>query len=353
MNLVIGGTGLVGSHLIYELLVRGEKVKVLTRTSSSKQQILKTFNYYTSSGENYFKQLQWIEGDVTDFNSIDKALYGISHVYHCAAMVSFSPKNKNLLLRTNVDGTANVVNACLKHPGIKLCFVSSIAALGHSEINEEVTEAHNWKPTIKRSLYSLSKFKSEMEVWRGIEEGLQAVIVNPSVIIGPGNWESSSSAFFPLIYKGLKFYTNGVTGFVDVRDVVKAMTQLMQSPLKNDRFIVSAHNSSFRDLFYMIAKALNVNPPKYEATSTILSLASKLDGIKSFFTLKERKISDDTISAAISTNFYNNQKLRKLLKFEYRPFEDTIRDCASMYLKDIKQNYHKEVEKREAVAEEV
>lgn len=334
MNLVIGGTGLVGSHLIFELLTRGEKVKVLTRASSARQQILKTFNYYTSAPESYFNQLQWIEGDITDYNSIALALNGITHVYHCAAMVSFSPKSKNLLLRTNVDGTANVVNACLNYPGIKLCFVSSIAALGHSETNEEITEAHNWKPTIKRSLYSLSKFKSEMEVRRGIEEGLEAIIVNPSVIIGPGNWNNGSSSFFPLVYKGLKFYTNGTTGVVDVRDVVKAMVLLMNSPIKNDRFIVSAKNISFKELLQLIAKSLNVKPPKFEASPAILSIASKLDSIKSLFTFSERKISDDTISAATSKSLYNNQKLRKLINFEYLSFEETISNCAALYLRD-------------------
>jgi nucleoside-diphosphate-sugar epimerase len=332
MNLVIGGTGLVGSHLLLELLSNGEEVKVFARPSSMKNQVLKTFQYHTADADKYFNRLQWIAGDILDLNSIINALDGITHVYHCAAMVSFSPKNKNILLKNNVDGTANVVNACLRKGGLRLCFVSSIAALGHSEASENVTEAHMWKPNIKRTVYSLSKFKSEMEVWRGIEEGLEAVIVNPSVIIGPGNWESSSSAFFPLIYRGLKFYTNGVTGFVDVRDVVRAMVMLMKSPLKNDRFIVSAANVSFKELFYKIAFALNVRPPRYEATPAILQIASKLDGVKSLLTFSERKISEDTISAAVSKNHYNNSKLSSALGFNYRPIDQTINDCASMYL---------------------
>lgn len=334
MNLVIGGTGLVGSHLILELLFQGEKVKVLSRASSSKIQVLRTFEYYTNQSQRYFNNLQWIEGDVIDFNSIEKALEGINKVYHCAAKVSFSAKYKDLIYSTNIDGTANVVNACLKHPGVKLCFVSSIAALGHSEANEEVTEAHMWKPNIKRTFYSISKFKAEMEVWRGIEEGLDAVIVNPSVIMGPGNWNNSSSVFFPLVHKGMKFYTCGVTGFVDVRDVAKAMVQLMNSSLKSDRFIVSATNLSFRELFIEIAKALKVKPPRYEASPVILSIASKLDGLKSAITFTERKISNDTISAALSRNYYNNTKLRDTLGFNYRPFEETILHCASMYLKE-------------------
>ncbi len=332
MNLVIGGTGLVGSHLILELLTRGESVRVFLRSEKSKKQILQTFQYYSTKAQELFDSLEWIEGNMMDYTSIQNALEGISRVYHCAAMVSFSPGDRDLLLRNNVDGTANVVNACLKKKGIKLCFVSSIAALGHSEDSEEVTEAHSWKPTIKRSIYSVSKFKSEMEVWRGIEEGLEAIIVNPSVIIGPGNWNNSSSAFFPLIYKGLKFYTNGVTGFVDVRDVVRIMVQLMNSPVKNDRFIVSAKNSSFKDLFHLIARKLNVAPPKYEATPLLLNIASRLDGLKSAITSSPRKISDDTISAAISKNKYSNKKIKELLGFEFRPFDETVNDCAKYYL---------------------
>lgn len=333
MNLVIGGTGLVGSHLLLELLSRGEKAKVLIRPSSSKNQILQTFRFYTSQADNYFNQLEWAEGNILDYSSLLKALEGVSRVYHCAAMVSFSPRHYDYLLHNNVDGTANVVNACLKKTGIKLCFVSSIAALGHSESSEEVTEAHMWKPNIKRSVYSVSKFKSEMEVWRGIEEGLQAVIVNPSVIIGPGNWEKSSAAFFPIVYKGLNFYTNGVTGFVDVRDVVKVMVELMNSRVRDDRFIVNAVNMSFREFLNVIAGALKVRPPKYEAKPWILSLVSRLDGIKSSLTSSERKISDDTILAAVSKNYYSNKKIRETLGFQFRPFEETAMHCASIYLK--------------------
>lgn len=334
MNLVIGGTGLVGSHLLLELLSEGEKVKVLSRASSLRHQVLKTFEYYTDQSEEYFNNIEWIEGDITNYQSVERALEGVEKVYHCAALVSFA-KKKDLLFRTNVDGTANVVNACLGRRDVKLCFVSSIAALGQSEANEEITEAHMWKPNIKRSLYSISKFKSEMEVWRGIEEGLEAVIINPSVIIGPGSWKSSSSAFFPLVYKGLKFYTSGRTGFVDVRDVAKAMVLLMNSPLKNDRFIVSATNLSFKELFFKIAHALKVKPPKYEASPVILSIASKLDALKSAITFTERKISNDTISAAISHNHYNNVKLCSALGFKYRSFDQTINSCASLYLKYI------------------
>lgn len=332
MNLVIGGTGLVGSHLILELLSREEKVRVFLRSENSKKQILQTFRYYTPKASELFDKLEWVKGNIIDYTSILNALEGISRVYHCAAMVSFSPGDKDLLLRNNVDGTANVVNACLKQKGIKLCFVSSIAALGHSEDSEEVTEAHSWKPTIKRSIYSVSKFKSEMEVWRGIEEGLEAVIVNPSVIIGPGNWHNSSSAFFPLIYKGLKFYTKGVTGFVDVRDVARIMVQLMNSSVKNDRFIVSAKNTSFKELFHLIAKSLNVSPPKYEATPLLLNIASRLDGLKSAITSSPRKISDDTISAAVSKNNYSNKKIKELLGYEFKPFDETVSDCAKFYL---------------------
>jgi nucleoside-diphosphate-sugar epimerase len=333
MNFIIGGTGLVGSHLLLELLNRREKVKVLKRSVSNTNQVLETFRFYTSNAEKLFHDIEWVEGDILDFQAIELALENVSHVYHCAAMVSFSPKNKYHMLRTNVEGTANIVNACKRKPHIKLCFVSSIAAIGSAENNELIAETHMWKPGEQRSVYSISKFKSEMEVWRGIEEGLNAVIVNPSVIIGPGNWKKSSSAFFPLISNGMKYYTNGITGFVDVRDVVKIMVQLMKSEISGERFIVSSENRSFRELFATIAKYLNVKPPKYEATRSILLIGSFLDKIRSWITFSPRKISSDTISAAICKDCYSNKKVSDKLNYSFIPFETMIQECAAKYAK--------------------
>jgi dihydroflavonol-4-reductase len=333
MNLVLGGTGLVGTHLLLELLKQGEKVKALKRSSSNLIQVLTTFRYYCEDAEELYQQIEWIDGDILDFSSIDAALYGVTKVYHCAAMVSFAPKDKSLMLRNNIEGTMHVVNACLQRREIKLCFVSSIAALGSSESGEEVTEKHMLKPGEKRSTYSISKFKSEMEVWRGIEEGLNAVIINPSVIIGPGDWKKSSASFFPLVKKGLKYYTSGIAGFVDVRDVTGIMIRLMKTSIHGERFIVSAENRSFRDFFSIIAKELHVTAPKFEASTRMLYWVSKMDAIISFLTFSERRLSSDAISAAIARDSYSNKKISGALNYQFKSLEVTISDCAAKFLK--------------------
>jgi dihydroflavonol-4-reductase len=331
MNLVIGGTGLLGSHLVLHLLEKGEKVRVLRRSSSNINQVLRVIKFYHENAEEFFQQIEWIEGDILDYNSLISALDGVRHVYHCAAVVSFSPKDKVRMLYNNIEGTANVVNACLKQGGIRLCYVSSIASLGASESGEEITENHMIKPGERRTIYSISKFKSEMEVWRGIEEGLNAVIVNPSVILGPGDWQRSSGAFFPLVKNGLKYYTSGTTAFVDVRDVADIMVRLVNSSVKSERFIVSSENKTFREFFTLVAKALNVKAPKYEAGYKMLYWASKADAIISRITFSKRRLTSDTIISSTGKDSYSNHKVKELLNYSFRTVEEMVQNTAAKF----------------------
>jgi nucleoside-diphosphate-sugar epimerase len=228
-----------------------------------------------------------------------------------------------------------MVNASLEHRVKKFCFVSSVAALGESENGQAVTEEDYWAPSKTRSPYAISKFKSEMEVWRGIQEGLAAVIVNPSVILGPGFWNSGSGTIFTKAAKGMLFYTKGSTGFVDVRDVVHVMIKLMENEITNQRFIINAENIIYKDLFDRISEAVSVRKPIIEATRTMLNLACKIDGLLSVLGIKKRELTQDVVRSSLSKSTYSNRKVKELLMLDFIPVEKTIREMAEFYKKDL------------------
>lgn len=335
MILVTGGTGLVGSHLLFDLINSGKKVRALKRKSSNLDNIKKVFGYYSDDVEKLFEKIEWFDGDVLDIFSLEDAMKDISEIYHCAGMVSFEPGNEELLTKVNVNGSANVVNIALDKKIKKLCYVSSIAALGRAEHNGFVDEQTHWVSSNKNSLYSVSKFGGEREVWRGIEEGLDAVIINPSIILGPGNWNSGSSRFFTTIWKGLKFYTKGVNGFVNVRDVSKAMVQLMESEIKNERFILNSENISYQNLLNLIAKYLNKKPPTIHAGKFLSAIAWREEKIRSFITRSKPFITKETARTANSDYRYSTKKIEKYLNFKFIPIEKTVKDNAGLFLKEI------------------
>jgi nucleoside-diphosphate-sugar epimerase len=331
MILVTGGTGLLGSHLLYYLLLQGHQVKVLVRPTANKQNILSTFGFYTNSPEHLYNKLEWVEGDVTDIYSLSEAFDQVEYVYHTAACVSFNPADKKKIYETNVHGTANVVNLCLEKSVRKLCFVSSIASLGITEDGSPVHENVLWKPTKHASDYSVSKFKSEMEVWRGIAEGLDAVIVNPSIILGPGNWDSGSSSFFSIINQGFKYYTNGTNGYVDVRDVAKSMITLMESDISGERFLVTAENLSYKELFTKIAEALHVAPPRIYACPFLSNIACSLESLRARLLFSQPKITKNSVRSSHKKLSYSNLKIHTAIGIEFRPIENSIREIAAFY----------------------
>ena len=338
MILVTGSTGLVGSHLIYDLLSEGFQVKALVRKSSDKHLILRTFKFYTSNPEQLFNKIVWVEGDVTDLISLEEAFTDVEKVYHTAAFVSFNHKDKKKIFDVNVDGTANIVNLCLDKAIKKLCFVSSIAALGVTDDDSLITEDVLWKPVKNSSPYSVSKFKSEMEVWRGITEGLNAVIVNPSVILGPGYWKNSGASVFRMVEKGFPFYTLGTTGFVDVKDVSKAMIMLMESAITNDRFIVSSENLSYKSFFEIAANSLQVKSPHIQLSPFMAGVAWRLERIRSYFFFSSPKITKDTVGIAFKKLMYSSEKIKSNLHVELKPIESIINDLSAYYLKSKKNN---------------
>jgi nucleoside-diphosphate-sugar epimerase len=339
MILVTGGTGLVGAHLLYELTNSGQQVKALRRAQSNTNWVKKIFSYYSPESEKLFSQIEWVEGDILDYLSLEEALKGITCIYHCAALVSFHGDDHDIMLNNNVKGTGNLIDAAIHNRVKRFCHVSSIAALGKTQDGSEITEETYWIPSKRKSGYSLSKFFSEMEVWRGIEEGLNAVIVNPSIIMGPGNWEIGSPKLFQSIWKGLNYYTKGISGFVDVRDVVKAMIVLMDEPrfeqVKNQRFILNAGNMSYQDFFNKIADALNKPRPRSFASDIKLQIAWRMARTASFFTGKRPVITREAVSGTNQKNQYSGEKITRSIGFKYRSLDASIADIAEIFLKDM------------------
>ncbi|MFC2151448.1 NAD-dependent epimerase/dehydratase family protein [Bacteroidota bacterium] len=338
MILVTGGTGLVGSHLLYELVKLNKSVKAIIRNRDKIQLVKKVFSYYSEDPDGLINKIQWIDGDVLDVYSMEDAFNGVKKVYHCAAIVSIGGKNKDELLSANIQGTENIVNLCIDHKINKLCHVSSIASLGESLNGDLITENTKWNASKNRSAYSVSKYKSEMEVWRGIQEGLNAVIVNPSVILGPGFWNSGIGSLFTRAAKGLKYYTAGSTGFVDVRDVSEVMIKLMESDISSERFIINSENLVYKTLFDQIAEVMQVKKPKKKATKNLLIAALALDSIASMFGFKKKEITKDVIRASLSTSKYSNEKIKNTIGQNFISIKESIQDVADKFNKELTIN---------------
>ena len=275
-----------------------------------------------------------MEGDVQDIPSLELAMQGCERVYHAAALVSFEAKDAQRMLDINVQGTANVVNVALSQKIEKLGYVSSIAALSRYEDNDEVTEENYWKPNPNNSNYAISKYLSEQEAWRGTQEGLPSVIINPSVILGPGDWSKGSSQMFQKVWEGLKYYTSGGTGYVDVVDVSKSLIELMESNVVNERFIVNGENLQFRTVFDWIAEDLGKPKANIKVTPLLKEIAWRLEGIRCFFTRKTPLITKETANHAMAKMAYSNKKLSDF-GFTHTPIRDTVKKYSDWFLKEV------------------
>ncbi len=335
MILVTGGTGLVGSHLLLELVKQSKRIRAIVRNKSKIELVKRVFSYYTDKPEEFMSNIEWIESDMLDLVSLDKAFFNVKQVYHCAAIVSIGGKSRKDLINANVIGTENIVNMCLTHQVEKLCHVSSIASLGNSLNGELIDENTAWTVSKNHSAYSISKFKSEMEVWRGIQEGLNAVIVNPSVIIGPGFWYSGSSSLFTKVAKGMKYYTSGSTGFVDVRDVSDSMIKLMESDIQNERFIISSENLNYKELFENISRVIGVKSPRKEASERLLRIAVIFDSIASILRIKKKEITKSVVRASLSKSNYSNNKIKEAIEKTFISINDSIADTADKFKKEL------------------
>lgn len=332
MIVVTGGTGFVGAHLLFDLCQKHAYIRAIKRKNSDLEQVKKTFANYSEDHEKLFQKIEWFNADVIDYFSLEDAFEGASHVYHAAAMVSFHEKDRSKMHEINVQGTANVVNAALKQNIKKLCYVSSTAALGKAEADQIITEETPWKDSKKSSAYAISKYRAELEVWRGIEEGLPAVIVNPGVILGPIKWDSGSGVLFSTVWKGLKFYTPGVNGFVYVRDVSRGMIELMESPITKQRFTFIAEDANYQRLFSLIAQYLGKPKPTIAVKPWMIELAWRGLKILSLFNGKEAVFTKATARSSMHNSRYSNQKIKETLGFEFTSLEEMIQLTTKEFL---------------------
>lgn len=331
MILLTGATGLLGSHIAYELLQQGKKIRALKRKDSNSTLTEKIFSFYTNEHIELLNAIEWVEGDVLDLGSLEDAMVGITHVYHCAAMVSFLPKERDKMMQVNIEGTANVVNTAM-HAGVKkLCHISSIAALGSTIDGSMITEETWWKNNPSNSYYAISKYGAEREVWRAAEEGLNVVIVNPSFIIGPGDTSKSSSEAFGILRKGASWYTNGANGYVDVRDVAHAAIKLIESDVLNQRFILNAANLSYRSFFDKVLVQLNKPKTKREAGKFLLALAWRIEKLLAAIAGRNPIITKEKVGYALQISQYDGSKIQKTINFNYRNIDTSIMEICKFY----------------------
>jgi dihydroflavonol-4-reductase len=343
--LITGATGMLGSRLVYDLFLKGSQIRAIYRDSKKIGVFKNYIKLYGGDAEKIANWVEWIQADLNDFQSLVDALDNVDMVYNCAAMVSFHPSDRSEMFKINIDGTGNLVNACLESGVKKVCHVSSIASLGRNEDGKLIDETSGWMPEEKHSGYSISKFHSEMEVWRGVEEGLCAVIVNPSVIIGPGDWKSGSSAFYGQLSYGLKFYSSGITGFIDVRDVSSAMIMLTDEgnfpKACGNRYILSACNMSYHDFFCKIAKSIGVEVPTIPVSKIMLNVAWRVAFLTGKIIGRKPQITQETALSSSNRKEYDGSKIFREFGFEYRSIDASIEDTAKLFLESKQQSRKK------------
>jgi nucleoside-diphosphate-sugar epimerase len=328
MILVTGSTGLLGSHVVVELLHKGYEVRALFREEVRKEIVYRLLDfYYPEEKEALLQKLSWFQGDILDLTDVEDSLRGISKVVHCAALVSFHRRDFNLLFKVNRQGTANMVNFALNSEVSQFIHVSSTAAIGSDSqfMDGMKRESNLWNPNDEVSGYSLSKFSAEKEVWRAKEEGLKVSVVNPSVMFGPGSWEESSLKIFRTLNKGLKYYTKGSNAFVDVRDVTRFILTLVETQKTGERYLVTGSNLKFKELFDQICSQLNVKAPYKLAGPFLIRFAWRLSGILGRLQGKRPTITKESARSSQNDSQFSNEKLLKdFPDFEFTKLENTI-----------------------------
>jgi dihydroflavonol-4-reductase len=330
MIFVTGGTGFLGAYLLAELVKQNKPVSALKRPASSTLYTEKLFTLqYGAEGSALFQKIKWVEGDILDPWSLSEAMKGVNEVYHCAAEVDLRDDNPNSIITTAEKGTENLVNAALVMGIEKFCHVSSVAALGKpadGDITEECFEEFSFK----NAPYSIGKHLAEQQAWRANAEGLKVVVISPSIIMGPwSNFSNGSMSMFPFIDKISRFYTGGIMGFVDVRDVTNIMLLLMKNGPYNERFIVNSENLSFKDFFTGIAKGINKSLPKYRLNAFTLKLFQFFNNLTG-----KQKISSTMVEHATGIHNFNNKKVKEALKYTFMPVADSIAATAKFYMNE-------------------
>lgn len=326
---------MVGSHLLYHLSRDHGEVRAIHRRSSDLNAVKKVFSYYGEDQAALFERVRWVEADLLDLGSLEKAFENVTRVYHCAALISFDSSDYQRMRKVNITGTTNIVNLCIDLQVEKLCFVSSVAAIENKADHEVMDESDNWSGTAEKSGYAITKYGAEMEVWRASQEGVPVVIVNPGIILGSGQWDKGSGTLFRRVDKGLPFYTTGVTGYVDVLDVVMIMVSLMNSDIRDERYVVVSENLSYQQVLNRIAVALKRRPPRIRITRWLSELIWRFEFLKSKITLSPPLLTKHTARSSISVHPYSSEKVIEALNYQFIPVGTCIDRVAENYKKDL------------------
>lgn len=323
MILITGATGLVGANLTMQLLEKEATVRCIYRKKENQLKTKALFDLHKKS--QLFSKIDWIQADILDIPTLEIAFQDVEYVYHCAAIVSFDPADEKKLRKTNIEGTANIVNFCIDKKIKKLCHVSSIAALGDKKEHETlIDENSDWNPEKNHSDYALSKYGAELEVWRGYQEGLPVVVVNPGVILGAGFSDSWSISIFSAVQNGLPFYTSGSTGFVAVDDLVSIMQLLMGSSISGERFCIVSENKSFQELTATIATCFKVKKPSFYMPKNLSYIGAFIDRILSVLNIRKSNFSKQIAIAAHTKDLFSNNKIIETLDFQFQPINSVI-----------------------------
>src|SRR5664279_1896142 len=325
MIFVTGGTGFLGSYILQELVLQGRSVRALRRNL--------TVPFYIHPG--LLDKISWVQGDILDVNGLIENMTGCDKIIHAAGMVSFNPSDKKKLFQLNIEGTANLVNAAIETGIRDLIHVSSVSALGRHDETKAIDEEKKWIGNNGQSNYGISKYYSEMEVWRGMGEGLSPLIVNPSTLLGYGDWNHTSCGLFKTAYREFPWYMEGSNGFTDVQDAARAIIALMDSGIRNERYIVSGENRSYREIFKWMAAGFGKKPAYRKATPLLAGLAWRKEKIKTLFTKNRPLITRESVAIANRHTGYDNHKLLKALpSFHFRSLEDSVYEACARYLQN-------------------
>lgn len=324
--LVTGGTGFIGAYIIEELVEKGYHVRAIRHSKSAPF-------FIPAAIQN---KVEWVQGDILDVVSLEDAMEGIDAVIHAAAKVSFAPNEKSQLYKLNIEGTANVVNIALEKNIQRFVHISSVAAIGRTVNGEQVSEEKKWQDGKMHTSYAISKYHAELEVWRGAAEGLNIVIVNPSTVLGYGDWSTSSCAIFKSVYNEFPWFTKGINGFVAAEDVARATVLLMESGISNERFIINGDNWSFQQLFNAIADSFGKKRPHKEATPFLGSIAWRMEKLKSKVSGKKPLLTRESARVAQSITHFDNSKILKALSgFSFTPLAQAIKKDCELYLQQL------------------
>lgn len=330
MILVTGGTGLVGSHLLYQLTQQNEPIRAIYRNKNTLTKVAQVFGYYTDTPEQQLKKIEWVQADINDLPALEIAFEEITTVFHCAAFISFEPKHWKQLQKINIEGTANIVNISIDNKIKKIVYVSSIAAVSPATGSNIAVETNPWINT-DVTVYARSKYLAELEIWRAVQEGVPVAVLNPGIIIGPGFWTSGSGKLFTTAAKSIRYAPPSGTGFITANDVAKLLLKLQNTSHVNQRFIAVSENISYQKVLTCIAEALKTKAPKKVLTSWQLQLLWRADWLWCLLTKRKRTLSKNNATGLLKTTIYDNSKAKELLSFTFEPIVPALQRTAAFF----------------------